>query len=153
AFAQMPDKKLIILGDGPDSKTVETICKTAPNIEYRGYQEREQLLKTIGQAKAFVFAAEEDFGILPVEAQSLGTPVIAYGVGGVRETVKESLTGVFFEEQTTDSIKQAVAYFESQEDRFDSQVIAQHSQQFSEYKFHHKFRRFVEESYHKFHTQ
>ncbi|MGL4677635.1 MAG: glycosyltransferase [Brevinema sp.] len=151
AFAQMPDKKLVILGDGPDRKKVEGICKTAPNIEYRGYQERAQLLETIGQAKAFVFAAEEDFGILPVEAQSLGTPVIAYGVGGTRETVQESITGVFFDQQTTDSIKQAVTYFESLEDRFDPQIIAQQSQRFSQQEFCRKFKQSIEESYHKFH--
>ncbi len=148
AFSQMPDKKLVILGDGSDSSKVLQICKNSPNIEYRGFLPREELMKTIGEAKAFVFAAEEDFGIIPVEAQSLGTPVIAYGVGGARETVIDSKTGVFFEEQSMDSICSAVQRFESMS--FDPNIVAQHSQQFSQEQFRQKLQKFVTDSYQAF---
>ncbi|MGL4388769.1 MAG: glycosyltransferase, partial [Brevinema sp.] len=122
AFAKMKDKKLVILGNGPDSKKVMEIVKNVSNIEYRGYQNKASLMETIGKAKAFVFAAEEDFGILPVEAQSLGTPVIAFGEGGCRETVQDQKTGLFFEDQSIDSLIDAIRRFELKEDSFDSKV-------------------------------
>lgn len=150
AFAQMPDKKLIVLGDGPDSKKVEQICSKVKNIEYRGFQSRESLMDTIGNAKAFVFAAEEDFGILPVEAQSLGTPVIAYGVGGSKETIVDQKTGLFFMEQTVSSIQEAIKRFEKIEDQWDYSSIAKHTEQFSQTQFQQNLNKFVNKSYEKF---
>ncbi|MGL4394861.1 MAG: glycosyltransferase [Brevinema sp.] len=150
AFSQMKDQKLVILGDGPDSKKVSEIAKKSPNIEYRGYQNRETLMETIGKAKAFVFAAEEDFGIIPVEAQSLGTPVIAFGQGGSLETVQDRETGIFFYEQNTSSIIDAVKRFEQIEDSFDPQKIAQWSQKFSTERFHRELNEFVQRSHEDF---
>ncbi|MGL4562494.1 MAG: glycosyltransferase [Brevinema sp.] len=150
AFAKMKDKKLVILGDGPDAKKVAEIARNAPNIEYLGYQNKSILMETIGKAKAFVFAAEEDFGILPVEAQSLGTPVIAFGVGGSCETVQENVTGLFFMEQTIDSMEQAVRRFELEEDKFDPLTIAAYSQKFSVERFQKELDLFVQESYKQF---
>lgn len=149
-FAQMPDKKLVILGDGPDSKKVQDICAKAPNIEYRGYTNREILMETIGKAKAFIFAAEEDFGIIPVEAQSLGTPIIAYGVGGAKETIVEDQTGIFFMEQSIDSIKEALNRFELIEDRIDYKMIASYSQRFSKERFRKEFEQYVNKVYGQF---
>jgi len=80
AFAAMPDKKLIVIGDGPDFNKIK--AKAAENVEMLGYQSNEKLTYYLQRAKAFVFAAEEDFGLLPLEAQACGTPVIAYGKGG-----------------------------------------------------------------------
>ena len=151
AFAELSDRKLVILGDGPDSKKVKEICAKTKNIEYRGYLPRKEMMETIGKAKAFVFAAEEDFGILPVEAQSLGTPVITYGVGGASETVKDQKTGLFFMEQTKESIKDAVMRFESIEDKIDFNAVAQHSLQFSKERFKTEFINYAEKSYKKFH--
>lgn len=153
AFAQMKDRKLVILGDGPDSEKVKKICARAKNIEYRGYQTRDVLMETIAKAKAFVFAAEEDFGILPVEAQSLGTPVIAYGVGGARETVKDQETGLFFENQTVESIVNAVHRFERKEDTFDPKIIAAYSQQFSHQNFREEFSAYATYCYQEFHQK
>ena len=150
AFASMPDKKLIVLGDGTDFAKVQEIASHAPNIECRGYLPREEMFTEIGRAKAFVFAADEDFGILPVEAQSLGTPVIAFGKGGVTETVINEKTGVFFNKQTPEEVCQAVARFEAIEDRFDFSIIAQHSQQFSQAAFREKYQDCVTKSYQKF---
>lgn len=84
AFANMPDKKLVVIGDGSEMPKIKK--KAAANIEILGYQPDQVLHDYMRRAKAFVFAAEEDFGITPVEAQACGTPVIAYGKGGVLET-------------------------------------------------------------------
>lgn len=120
AFSKMPDKKLIVIGDGPDFNKIKS--KATKNITLMGYQPFEVLKDHMQRAKAFVFAAEEDFGITPVEAQACGTPVIAYGKGGAVETVldleDEKSTGIFFEEQTIDSICNAVKNFEKNLNRF-----------------------------------
>lgn len=110
AFNEMPDKKLVVIGAGSDLEYIKAIAKD--NIQVMGYQPDEVLKEKMQHAKAFVFAAEEDFGITPVEAQACGTPVIAYGRGGALETVIDNKTGVFFYEQTADSIVKAVKKFE-----------------------------------------
>jgi len=106
AFSRMPDKRLIVIGDGPDFDKVKALA--GKNIELLGYQEANILARYLQKARAFIFAAEEDFGIVPVEAQACGTPVIAYGKGGVLETVLDGKTGIFFHEQNADSIIAAV---------------------------------------------
>lgn len=120
AFTNMPDKKLVVIGDGPEFEKIKS--KSGSNVELLGYQPFEVLKDYMQRAKAFVFAAEEDFGIIPVEAQACGTPVIAYGKGGALETVvgldKENPTGVFFKEQTVESICEAVEQFELEKTLF-----------------------------------
>lgn len=121
AFTQMPDKKLIIIGDGPENSNLRKLA-TTPNIEFKGFLKKELLLNYIQKAQAFIFAGEEDFGIAPTEAQACGTPVIAFGRGGVREIVQgldqKNPTGLFFENQTPDAIVEAVHQFEKMKDRF-----------------------------------
>jgi glycosyltransferase involved in cell wall biosynthesis len=136
AFSEMPDKKLIVIGDGPEMEKIKK--KAKKNIELLGYQSNDMLLFYLQRAKAFVFAALEDFGILPVEAQGCGTPVIAYGKGGARETVIENETGIFFNEQTVSSLISAVKAFEIKE--FDPQKIRAHAEQFQPEIFKEKFR-------------
>jgi len=117
AFVKLTDQKLKIIGDGPEMSKIQDIAKDAPNIELLGYKDNAAMVDHMQRAKAFVFAAEEDFGIVPVEAQACGTPVIAYGAGGALETVigyeqdHERATGVFFPEQTADALAQAVQKF------------------------------------------
>ena len=115
AFSKMPDKKLVVIGDGPEMSKIKKLARS--NIEIMGYQSNEIMEEFMMNAKAFVFAAEEDFGITPVEAQACGTPVIAYGKGGVLETIKpygeDEPTGVFFNEQKVDSIISAINRFKS----------------------------------------
>ena len=113
AFNAMPDKKLIVIGAGPEYEKTKAIAKA--NIEMMGYQPDDVLKDKMQHAKAFVFAAEEDFGITPVEAQACGTPVIAYGRGGALETVKDGETGCFFSEQNVESIVKAVHDFDTKE--------------------------------------
>jgi len=144
AFSRMPDKRLIVIGDGPSLSDVRR--KAGPNIELLGFQETEILRKYLAGARAFVFAAEEDFGIIPVEAQACGTPVIAYGRGGSRETVIENKTGLFFEEQTAESIIDAVNRFEKMEKGFDPDEIRRNALNFSADKFRSQFKGFVEKS-------
>ena len=110
----MPDKKLIVIGDGTDMEKIKK--KAGRNIEILGYQSNEVLEKYMKKAKAFVFAAEEDFGITAVEAQACGTPIIAFGKGGALETVRpfgvSRPTGFFFYKQNAISIIDAVNNFE-----------------------------------------
>lgn len=116
AFTKMPDKQLKVIGDGPERAKIERIASGHSNIELLGYQSNEVMASSMAEASAFIFAAEEDFGITPLEAQACGTPVIAYGRGGALETVRgvgsPSPTGVFFDEQTVGAVIKAVTRFE-----------------------------------------
>lgn len=111
AFNQMPDKKLVVIGGGPNLEAYRKLAKE--NVTVMGYQPFDVLKERMQHAKAFVFAADEDFGMIPIEAESCGTPIIAYGHGGSLETVSEGRTGMFFYEQTPDAIKDAVTKFEA----------------------------------------
>ncbi len=119
AFTEMPDKKLIVIGDGPDFDKIQKIAGGHNNITLMGYQPFDVLKSYMQRAKAFVFAAEEDFGITPVEAQACGTPVIAYGRGGALETVRsidcinDRPTGLFFYQQDLKETINAIDIFES----------------------------------------
>lgn len=146
SFSKMPDKELIVIGDGPGFKN---ITKTAShNVKLLGYQDFDVLMKYMQEAKAFVFAAEEDFGITPVEAQACGTPVIAYGRGGALETVKnidqEKPTGILFRKQDTESIISAVHEFEQNINLFKPEFCRENAELFSEENFRTQFKRFVE---------
>jgi len=151
AFRAMPDKKLIIVGDGPDRKKLESI--KPPNVDMLGYLERKDLIDYLQRAKAFIFAAEEDFGILPVEAQACGTPVIAYGKGGALETVINGKTGLFFMEQSTENILTAILKFEDKEVFFSSTVIRENSIRFGKPRFKEQFLNFVNQEWEKFHNR
>lgn len=147
AFAKMPEKELYVIGDGSEFEKVSKMATA--NVHLLGYQQDEILIKFMTEAKAFVFAAEEDFGIIPVEAQACGTPVIAYGKGGSLETViadesDDAKTGVFFEEQTTQSIVAAVNRFEANINDFNPILIRQNALRFSEESFRQKFKKIVQ---------
>lgn len=129
AFNEMPNKKLVIIGDGPEYKSLKKIA--ASNVTMMGYQPFSVLKEKMKKAKAFVFAAEEDFGIVPVEAQASGTPVIAYGRGGALETIINGKTGYFFYQQSAESISRAVQEFESQYELIDYEFMKEHVQQYS----------------------
>ena len=141
AFKQMPSRKLIVIGDGP--LLSECIALASPNIKVLGYQPDDVLLAHLMRAKAFIFAAEEDFGIAPVEAQACGTPVIAFGRGGATETVIDGETGIFFNEQTAEAIVKAVDEFELCREKFDRARIRQNAERFSTGRFCSEFRDFV----------
>ena len=148
AFSEMPDKKLVVIGDGPDFKKIKS--KTSKNVELLGYQPFEVLKNYMQKAKAFIFAAEEDFGIVPVEAQACGTPVIAYGKGGVLETVIENKTGIFFKEQSVEALIQAIKEFEKKENIFDPYEIRKNAEKFKKERFKKEFKNFVNDKIEKF---
>ncbi len=151
SFTQMPGKKLIVIGDGPDFKKIRD--KAGPNVTMMGHQPFAVLKQHLEHARAFVFAAEEDFGIAPVEAQACGTPVLAYGVGGARETVVEGETGLFFTEQTADSLKAAVAAFETGPHVFDPHHLRRHAERFSKERFQQAFATLVEQAWTRFQAE
>ncbi len=144
AFSRMPDKKLVVIGDGPDFRKVRQ--KAGANVELLGFRELETVRDYMQRARAFVFAAREDFGIVPVEAQSCGTPVIAYGRGGALETVIEGKTGIFFNEQNPDCIIDAVNRFEKMRNRLDPREIQSNAQRFSIKRFESEFRQFMKKT-------
>jgi len=147
SFKHMPDKKLIVIGDGPDFKKIQN--KASKNVEMLGYQSTDVLIKKMQSAKAFIFAALEDFGIVPLEAQACGTPVIAYGKGGALETVRglndPKPTGVFFEEQTKESILAAIHTFNKHEGHLTSENCIANAELFSKERFRENFVKYVNE--------
>jgi len=141
-FSRMPDKKLVVIGNGPDMKKI--MRKAGRNINIMGYQPFEVLRSYMQRARAFIFAAKEDFGIIPVEAQACGTPVIAFGEGGAAETVIEGETGLFFQEQTVKSLNQAIRAFEQMEGGLDPRIIRKNAERFSCVRFRNEFKDFVD---------
>jgi len=145
AFNEMPDKQLYVIGDGPERGRLEELA--GPNVEVLGYQPDEAVAHYMENARAFVFAAEEDFGIVPVEAQACGTPVIAYGRGGATETVIPGETGLFFQRQEVDAVRNAVAEFEDVEPRLRPEAIRRHAEQFDVSSFRSAFAEVVRTAY------
>ncbi|RDI48122.1 glycosyltransferase family 4 protein [Aquicella lusitana] len=149
SFSAMPDKKLVVIGDGPDFAKIK--AKTGSNVELLGYQPNEVLIDHMQRAKAFVFAAEEDFGIVPLEAQACGTPVIALGKGGALETVRgiaqEKPTGVFFSEQTVRAVCEAVSVFENNRLQFNIENCVENARQFSPEQFRYKIQELVQKKW------
>ena len=145
AFSQMPNKKLVVIGDGPDMEKIKSKAKS--NVEILGYQSNEVMQDCMRRAKAFVFAAEEDFGITPVEAQACGTPVIAFGKGGALETVNSDLlnkpSGLFFGHQDVQSIVKAVHQFESHVDLYLPENCRENAIKFSDARFREEFNQYV----------
>ncbi|HWB61409.1 MAG TPA: glycosyltransferase family 4 protein, partial [Chthoniobacteraceae bacterium] len=149
AFARMPGRTLHVLGDGPSWK--EIASKATPNVRMLGYQDPLAMISQLQKAKAFVYAAQEDFGILPVEAQACGTPVIAYGKGGATETVINGTTGILFPTQTVEGICWGVDQFERQ--TFDSTIIRANAERFSVERFRKNFGHFVQGAWDNFCAQ
>ncbi|MCK5506131.1 MAG: glycosyltransferase family 4 protein [Thermodesulfovibrionia bacterium] len=144
---------LVVIGDGPDLEKVKN--KAGKNIDFLGFQDGSVLKEYMQKARAFVFAAEEDFGIVPVEAQACGTPVIAFGKGGITETVipyreaeggdQPPPTGIFFEEQTPAALISAVKEFMTVEDKFDPYEIRKNAERFGIERFRKEFKEYLKE--------
>jgi glycosyltransferase involved in cell wall biosynthesis len=117
---------LWIIGDGPELKNLASFAK--PNIHFLGRMSDSEVAQAMSRAQALIFPQEEDFGIVPLEMQSAGRPVIAYGSGGAKETVIDGVTGLFFHEQTVPALIDAVERFREME--FDSQAIVEHAMRF-----------------------
>jgi glycosyltransferase involved in cell wall biosynthesis len=148
AFAAMPSRHLVVIGDGPELKRIRQ--RAGPNVRLLGRQPFEVLRDHLRKARAFVFAAEEDFGIAPLEAQACGTPVIAYGKGGVLETLNglgsPAPTGVFFPEQTTSSIIGAVEQFEREGAKINPLACRENALRFAPERFRRELADVVREA-------
>lgn len=148
AFARL-GLPLVVIGEGSDRPLIEACA--APNITLLGSQPDAVVTDYLQRCKAFIFAADEDFGITPVEAQAAGAPVIAYGKGGVTETIRPGETGLFFPEQTVDHLMEAVRQFEDlrrdQPNLFQSDRLRQNAERFSRDRFRREFSHFVEQKW------
>lgn len=146
-------RKLRIVGDGEEYRRLRRLG--GKTIQFLGVLRDEEVKEQYARCRAVLFPGEEDFGIVPVEAQAAGTPVIAFGRGGARETVigvfgdsgsiPERATGVFFPEQSVDSLEQAILKFESMEQQFSSRFIRDHARHFDKEYFKDNMCRFVTE--------
>jgi glycosyltransferase involved in cell wall biosynthesis len=150
AFRAMPNRKLIIVGDGPNEAQARAAAGDAPNITFKGHLPRAELIALTQGARAAVFAAEEDFGIATVEAQACGTPVIAYGRGGARDIVvappDARPTGIFFQEQSTASLISAVERFEAMAPAITPEDCRANAERFSNVHFRRRFRQVVNDA-------
>lgn len=145
AFRHLPDLKLIVAGDGPEAQRLRALA--GPNVSFAGFVSDDHLRHLMATARAFIFAAEEDFGIISVEAQSEGTPVLALGRGGSRETVNVTppqRTGLFFGSPDAESIADCVRTFVAQEHSFSRAACRANASRFSAERFRAEFSAFVE---------
>lgn len=139
SFNEMPEKKLFVIGSGEELIELKKIAKM--NVIVLGYLEFDDMIKYMQKAKAFVYAAIEDFGIVPIEAMSCGTPVIALNNGGTAETVINEINGIHFKKQSKKDIINAVKYFE--EVSFDYKMISQNAKIYNDLRFKDEFKKFV----------
>ena len=146
AFAAMPDKRLVVIGEGPEFEKCRAVA--GANVQLLGWQPFDVLKNHMQRARAFVFAAEEDFGITPLEAQACGTPVIAFGKGAVLETIHgldhAAPTGLFFDQQTPGSVVAAVQRFEAERHRITPTICRDNALRFAPERFRAEFTAFVE---------
>jgi glycosyltransferase involved in cell wall biosynthesis len=149
AFAAMPDKRLVVIGEGPELERCKELATA--NVQVLPWQPFEALRDYMQRASAFIFAAEEDFGITPLEAQACGTPVLAFGKGAVLETLRtppmDKPTGLFFAEQTPQAVMDAVQRFEEQRQRFSSAACRENVMRFAPERFRAELVEFICQEY------
>lgn len=127
------DRKLVVIGDGEERKKLEKLADNNKNIIFTGRISDEEVKDYLQRCKALIFCAEEDFGIIPIECQTCGRPVIAFGKGGALETILNKKTGIFFKKQEIESLIESILEFEKL--KFDTKVIYGNAQKFSKERF------------------
>lgn len=142
AFNQL-GKPLVVIGDGGERRALERMAK--PNVRFLGHQPLEVLREHYARCRALVFAGLEDFGLVPVEAMASGRPVLAYRGGGVRETVVEGSTGLFFDDQSADSVIDVVQRFERCAEQFRTEDLTRRAREFDRARFERRFSAFLKE--------
>jgi O-antigen biosynthesis alpha-1,3-mannosyltransferase len=150
AFSRSPQRNLVVIGEGPEFGKIAAMA--GPNVRLLGYQPFESLRDHMQRARAFIFAAEEDFGIVPVEAQACGTPVIGLSRGGLLETVIPGQSGLFFDEQTPQSLLAALDQFERQP-AWDARLVRQSAERFSVARFRREFAAAADREWDRFHSR
>lgn len=152
AFGRMPDRRLVVIGDGPELRRLR--AKAPPNVELRGRLSTPEVREHMQRARAFLFAGIEDFGIVMVEAQACGTPVIALARGGAAEIVRSESgpqsTGVLFGEQTCEALLEAVRRFESDPSRFSPDSCRRNAMRFDRSRFRQRFSELVRSHWEQF---
>ena len=151
AFTRMPDKELVLIGEGYGTRQFKQLLKEHKNIKWLGYRKDAEMISYIQEARACIFAAKEDFGILCVEVQACGTPVLALDFGGYQETVVDGETGYLFAEQDEASVINAVRRFE-QHPLTNHRIIRQNSLRFSDERFRQEFGNYVKECFNQFYS-
>ena len=146
AFRLLPDRQLVVAGSGPEAARIKALAGS--NVTFTGELDRARLREQMRHARAFVFAAEEDFGIVPLEAQACGTPVIACSRGAARETIAGGAgpgrSGLFFAEQTAAAIADAIGAFERLDPPVDPADCRRNAERFATARFHREFTAFVD---------
>jgi len=143
------EENLVVIGDGPMRNQLEK--KAGKNIQFFGRISWDEVEEKINESRALIFPGEEDFGIIPLEVMALGIPVIAYAKGGALETVindkknHKNSTGVFFSEQSIESLRASLEYFKSIENEFDPEYIRNHASSFKELNFLNSFSKTVKQ--------
>jgi glycosyltransferase involved in cell wall biosynthesis len=145
-------KPLVIVGQGPEFGKIQRMA--GPNVKLLGYQPDEVVADYLQRARAFILAADEDFGIAPLEAQAAGCPVVAYGKGGALETLigwpKPDATAVFFDTQTPEALEAAVQLFSAHKDEFSPEACRRNAERFGQQRFQREFRSTAEELWGRF---
>ena len=141
AFNRLPDRKLLIVGDGRDRAALA--AQAGSNVHFLGRQPREKIRELLRGCQAFLFPGLEDFGIAPVEAISVGRPVIAYGGGGALDTIVPGVTGTLFAQQNAESLYQTLACFDP--NAYDPAACRAQAEQFSVAQFRHKLSAFLQQ--------
>lgn len=139
AAATLADLPLTVIGRGPDHQKLRDMA--GPSVRFIDNASDKELANELKKASCFVFPNLEDFGIVPVEAMAAGVPVLAYRAGGALDTVKEGVSGSFFDEQTPESLAKAMKSFKH--DRFDQKKVADHAESFNAKRFRKEIREFV----------
>jgi glycosyltransferase involved in cell wall biosynthesis len=140
AFRRMPDKRLLIAGDGPALKTLRD--RATPNVDFLGYLDDDDLASAMQGCEAAIFPSVDDFGLVPLEVNACGRPVLALRAGGPAHTVEPGITGEFFAEQSADAIVAAVESFDRR--RYDAETIRGHALRWDRLKFHRSIRAMAE---------
>jgi glycosyltransferase involved in cell wall biosynthesis len=138
------DKNLVIVGEGPDRGYLERVAKKDERVQFLGFVKDDTVVKTMYElSDVLLFCGLEDFGLVPVEAMASGTPVLGYGQGGLLETVKEGVTGEFF--QTEEELTKLLMNFDKT--RYNKELVIKHAQQFSERKFLNNLEEYLNKVY------
>jgi glycosyltransferase involved in cell wall biosynthesis len=150
SFRLQPERRLVVVGDGPEAARVRAAAQGAPNIEFHGQVPKASLIDLMQRARAAIFAAEEDFGITMVEAQACGTPVIAFGRGGVTDILQtdgpSTPTGILFDRQEVGSVLEALARFDTIRDHMTSEACRANALRFSRSRFRAEIRDLVDDA-------